>query len=128
VIEQGEGVRAEGKAPATIRVVAEAKGAVVERDAGEVPGEEGHLLPPGKVIATLAVGKQDGGTGPVDFIVELNAVNWSKGHEARIGPSAASGQLSAVSFQLSAFSDQLSVVSCQLSVVDYRFSRQFGNQ
>jgi hypothetical protein len=80
VVEQRDGVFAEGAAAAIVEVVAEAKGAAVERDAGVVPGEGGDLLPPGEVVAALAVGEQDVGTAAVDLVVEVDAVDRSEGH------------------------------------------------
>ena len=59
VVEQGDGVVAEGAAAAAVEVVAEAEGAVVEGDAGVVVGEEGDLLPPAEVVAALAVREEE---------------------------------------------------------------------
>src|SRR3972149_2035763 len=80
VVEEGDDVGAEGGAAAAVAVGAEAKGAVVEGDAGVVLGEEGHLLPPAEGVGALAVREEDGRAGAVHLVVDVDAVDRRPGH------------------------------------------------
>ena len=78
--QQAVEVLGEGTAALTVWIGGSPEGPVIKGDAREVLGEEGDLLPPGKVVAAGAVGKYQGRPGAVDLVVQISAVYFCEGH------------------------------------------------